>query len=119
MTRNEGEKMKNKQNPLLASFQAKLEAQHKQRLAIQTEIDLMATMIAANEMLKVGSGRAGFFLAEVLDMKMQIAKEIVDEDDPELLYTKHQLATRLKQIFSKEDWNRYKELFPLLREYWE
>lgn len=108
-----------KQNPLLAQFEAKLEAQHKQRLAIQTEIDLMATIIAANNELKVGQGRAGFFLAEVLDVKMQIAKEIIGEDDPELLYTKHQLATRLKQIFSKEDWERYKVLFPLLREYWE
>lgn len=108
-----------KQNPLLAKFEAKLEAEHRQRLAIQTEIDLMATIIAANNELKVGAGRAGHYLAEVIDVKMQIAKEIVGEDDPELLYTKHQLAKRLKEIFSKEDWQKYKELFPLLREYWD
>lgn len=103
----------------MAKFEAKLETEHRMRLAMQTEIDLMATMIAANNELHVGAGRAGFFLAEVLDVKMQIAKEIVGEDDPELLYTKHQLATRLKEIFGKENWPKYRELFPLLKDYWD
>lgn len=107
-----------KQNPMLAKFEAKLEAKHEIQRMMQAEIDLMATMIAANNELKVGPGRAGFFTAEVLDVKMQIAKEIMAEDDPELLYTKHQLATRLKEIYGK-DWPKYKVLYPMLREYWD
>lgn len=28
------------------------------------------------------------------------------------------LARRVKQVLGEEDWERFKELFPLLREYW-
>lgn len=110
---------KNKQNPLLAAYEAKFEAEFQQRLAINSELELISDLIAANNELKVGAGRAGNFLAEKLDVKMQIATEIVKEDDPELLYTKHNLAKRLKSIFGKESWMKYRELLPLLREYWE
>lgn len=110
---------KNKQNPLLAAYEAKLEAEHKQRLANNSEIDLIADLIAANNKLNVGKGRAGFFLAEKIDVKMQIATDIVKEDDPEFLYTRRNLAKRLKQILGKDNWMKYRELFPVLREYWE
>lgn len=108
-----------KQNHLLAQFQAKLEAEHRMREHMLTEIGLMAMIIGANNELNVGPGRAGFYLAEVLDVKIQIANEIVKDDDPELLYTKCHLAKRMKQIMGKENWLRYRELFPLLKEYWE
>ena len=111
--------MAKKPNPLLAAFEAQLTAEHRRREAIMGEINLMATIIAANNELQVGPGRAGFFTAEVLDTKMQIADCIVREDDPELLYTKYHLAKRLKEIFSPEDWVKYRELFPLLMEYWD
>ena len=107
-----------KPNPMLAKFEAQLEAKHEKQRMMQSEIELIATMIAANNELKVGPGRASFFMAEILHMRMKIAQEIVLEDDPELLYTKHQLATRLKQIFGKE-WPRCKEMFPMLRDYWD
>jgi hypothetical protein len=107
-----------KPNPMLAKLEAKLEAKHEIRRMMQSEIDLAATMIAANNELKVGAGRAGFFTAEVLDVRMQIAKQIVMDDDPELLYTKCHLAKRLKEIYGK-DWPKYKELYPMLREYWD
>lgn len=110
---------KNKQNPLLAAYEAKFEAEFKQRLAINSEIGMIAMLIAANNELKVGAGRAGNFLAEHIDVKMQIATEIINEDDPELIYTKHNLAKRLKQILGEENWLKYRELFPLLREYWD
>ena len=110
---------KKKPNPLLAAYEAKLEAEFQQRLAINSELELISDLIAANNELKVGKGRAGYFLAEKLDVKMQIATEIVKEDDPELIYTKHNLAKRLKSILGKESWMKYRELFPLLREYWD
>ena len=108
-----------KQNPMLAKFEAQIEARAEARRMMQSEIDLMAAMIAANDELKVGPGRAEFFMAQVMFVKMQIAKEIISEDDPELLYTKHQLAKRLKEIFGEKSWPRCKEMFPMLREYWD
>lgn len=110
---------KNKPNPLLAAFEAKLEAEYQQRIKINSEINMMALLIAANNELKVGAGRAGFFLAEYMDILMEIAKAILQDDDPELIYTKHNLAKRLKSILGAENWIRYRELFPLLQEYWD
>ncbi len=110
---------KNKPNPLLAAFEAKKEAEFEQRRRVNSEIHTIAMLIAANNELQVGPGRAGHFLAEHLDMLMQISEEIVKEDDPELIYTKHNLAKRLKQILGPENWLKYRELFPLLREYWD
>lgn len=108
-----------KPNPLLAAFEAKKEAEFKNRLAANSEINMIAMLIAANRELHVGAGRAGNFLAEQIDVKMQIAHEILQEDDPELLYTKHNLAKCLKSILGAEGWKTYHELFPLLREYWD
>lgn len=108
-----------KPNPILAAFEAKKEAEYKQRLQRNSEIKLISALIAANNALQVGAGRASGFLEEMVDVNMQIALEIVQEDDPELLYTKHNLAKRLKQILGKEGWLKHRELFPLLREYWE
>ena len=110
---------KNKQNPLLAAFEAQLEAKYMKMLHMNSEIDLIADLIAANNELKVGAGRAGYFLAEKLDVKMQIATEILKEDDPELLYTKHNLAKRLKSILGAENWIKHRGLFLLLQEYWD
>ena len=108
-----------KTNPILAAFEAKKEAEYKLRLQKNSEIKLIAALISANNCLHVGPGRASGFLEELVDVNMQIAIEIVNEDDPELLYTKHNLAKRLKQILGKEGWEKYRELFPLLREYWD
>lgn len=110
---------KNKPNPLLAAFEAKLEAEYQQRKQINSEIHMIALLIAANNELQVGAGRAGNFLAEHIDVVMQITKAILQDDDPELLYTKYNLAKRLKSILGAENWVRYRELFPLLREYWD
>ena len=110
---------KNKQNPILAAFEAKKEAEFCRRLGVNTEINLIATLISGSNLGILGEKRSCDILPEILDVKMQIAEEIVSEDDPELLYTKHNLAKRLKQILGKEGWVKYRELFPLLREYWE
>lgn len=111
--------MAKKPNALLAAFEAKKEAEFQQRLHMNSEINLIANLIASNNVLKVGAGRAGILIDECIDVKMQIANEIVNEDDPELIYTKHNLAKRLKSILGKEGWLKYRELFPLLREYWD
>lgn len=120
--------MANKQNPFLAKRDAQKEAEHKQRLRCLSEIQIMAMMIAANNKLQVGPGRAAGFLSEYVNVKAQIARDIADDigdsrkkggsGDPEFLYTKRNLASRLRRIFGKS-WAQYREFFPMLRDFWE
>ena len=41
--------------------------------------------------------------------------------DREMVYTRYDLARRVKKVLGKEKWMRYRELFPLLQEFreWE
>lgn len=112
---------KNKQNPLLAAFEAKKEAEFSGRLGCNTEINMMAMLIAGNDLGFIGEKRADLLLARHVEVKMQIADELLKdaETDKELTYTKADMARRLKQILGPDGWNRCKELFPLLRDYWE
>lgn len=107
-----------KQNPLLAAFEAKLEAQYQLQLDINSEIDLIAHLISCNEDLKVGPGRAEAVLNGFLESKMDVVGAIVADDDKELTYSKYKIAQRLKKILGPENWVKYRECFPLLKEYW-
>lgn len=111
---------KNKQNPLLAAFEAKMEAEFAGRLACNTEINLMAMLIAGNDLGFIGEKRADLLLAQHIETQIQIAEELLGDAaaDKELTYTKATLARRLKQILGQDGWDRGKYLFPLLRDYW-
>ena len=106
-----------KKNPLLEAFEAKLEAQYQLRLAHNSEISMLGLIISADD---EGSEDVGGLLFRYIETKMQIAKDIVSDskDDKTLTYTRCDLARRVKQVLGEEDWERYKELFPLLEEYW-
>ena len=106
-----------KKNPILEAFEAKLEAQYQLRLAHNSEISMLGLIISADD---EGIEDVGGLLFRYIETKMQIAKDIVSDsvDDKELTYTRCDMARRVKQILSEEDWERYKELFPLLEEYW-
>ena len=109
--------MAKKQNPLLAAFEAKKETEFMGRLACNTEINL----IAGNDLGFLAEKRADLLLAEVIETKIQIADQLVADaaDDASLAYTKAVLARRVKQILGPDGWNRCKQLFPLLIDYWE
>ena len=112
---------KNKQNPLLASIEAKLEAEFIGRMARHTEISLIAMLIAGNDLGFLGEKRADLLLAKHVEVQMQMAEELLGDAaaDKELTYTKAILARRLKQILGQDGWNRCKGMFPLLQEYWD
>lgn len=119
--------MANKPNPLLAALEAKLNAKHRRQLEINTELDRIAFLRAVHKELKVGPGRASFVLAEYMDQKMQVAKEILDDigdsdkggnGDRDFLVTRRNLAAEIKAIIGPEKWPEHKELFPMLRDYW-
>lgn len=112
---------KSKPNPLLAAIEAKMEAQFQGRLACNTEISLIAMLIAGNDLGFLGEKRADLMLEETIEVKMKIADDLVKdaEDDKDLTYTKADLARRVKQILGPDGWARCHKMFPLLRDYWE
>lgn len=112
---------KNKPNPILDAFEAKKEAEFMGRLACNTEINLIAMLIAGNDLGFIAEKRADLLLAEVIETKMKIADDLLKdaETDKDLTYTKGDLARRVKQILGPDGWARCKQLFPLLRDYWD
>lgn len=107
-----------KPNPVLAAFEAKLEAQFAMRRQTHEEINMISLIIAADdeEVPEVGN-----LLFRYIQTKMKLAKDLIEdsESDPTLVYTKADLARRVKSVLSAEEWVEYRELFPLLRDYWE
>ena len=118
--------MSKKPNPLLAQYEAKLNAVYQQKLEINSEFDYIALMKTVNEELHVGPGRAGRIFNAFLANKLEIA-DVINADygpdkhtgDKQLLHTKSTYAKLLRRIFSKEDWEQVRVMFPLLQEYWE
>lgn len=106
-------------NPMLASFEAKLEARYQQQLEVNSEIDLIAHLLSCNEDFKVGPGRADVAINGFLESKMDLVDTVLNDEDKELLHSKYTIAKRLKQILGPENWEKYKCLFPLLEEYWD
>lgn len=113
--------MPKKPNPILAAFEAKKEAEYRQRLVRNSEINMMAMLIAGNDLGFIGPKRADLLLDKLLETKEKLAADLVEDakDDKSLTFTKADLARRLKQILGPDGWDRCKQLFPLLYEYWE
>lgn len=113
--------MAKKQNPVLAAFEAKKEAEFKGRLACNTELNMMATLIAGNDLGFVSTGRADLLLERLVEVKMQLAADLIADakDDKDLEHTKATLARRMRQILGPDAWRRCQGLFPMLRDYWE
>lgn len=111
------------------AFLAKLQAQAAAREAVKTdahvEIDTIAMLMAAHDVLQVGPGRAGKLINDFLACKMEIAEAMLKELDEdksrrkEIIILRRDLAARLKEILGRENWEKYKTLFPFLREFWE
>jgi hypothetical protein len=117
--------MAKKQNPVLAAFEARLEANYKQRLEINSEMDMIAFMKTVHEDLGVGPGRAFKVFNDFMANKLEIA-EMIHEDygpdkhtgDKQILHTKSSYAKLMKRIFGPESWQKVKTWFQILYEYW-
>lgn len=116
-------------NPYLAKRDAKLAQQYEGQRRAQSEIGIIAMLIATHNKLEVGPGRASDLLEEYVRVKNDIAKELVNDvgdsrkkggdGDPEFLHTKRDLALTLKSILGEEKWKYYRKFFPICKEYWD
>lgn len=100
-----------------------MEVKYQGRLEAQHEMDLIAHMISCHEDLGVGPGRAEKCLNGFLESKLDVAKAIVNEseedEDGEFLITQRDLAKLLKSIFGPAGWERHKDKFPMLKDFWD
>ena len=123
--------MANKPNPILAAFEAKLrrefaeekaqmEAEYRERLHRNSELSMIAHLIAGSRLGFLGEKRADLLIEEQIDVKMQLAENLLKdaEDDKELTYTKADLARTLQQILGPDGWKKRQHLFTILRDYW-
>ena len=122
--------MANKENPLLAAFEAKLRREFEEekrqlvaqleenfqaRLACNSEINMVAMLIGGNRLTFLGEKRADQLIEEQIDVKMEIAQILLkdSEDDPSLEHTRVDLARPSRQILGPEGWEKHKKLFPI------
>lgn len=93
-------KRRPKQNNMLASFEAKLEAQYRAKLDVALQMGLDAGMMAANETLKMGSGRADAFRTAYITNMNEMARMLANDgaDDPDLVYSRELIDRRIKAI---------------------
>lgn len=104
---------KNKQNPLLAKFEAQLEAKYQAQLQITIQMCSDAATIAANDVLGMGAGRATKFQQAFIDAFNQIIHMTVveDKDDPDMMWTKAKVDERIKKIVGEENFVSWDERY--------
>lgn len=116
-----------KRNAFLAGLEAKANAKAATKTSAHVEIDTMALLLAAHEVLQVGPGRAPKLIDEFLTQKIKISTAILKEIDElkkeqsaqkEIVVLPRDLAARMKEILGPEGWEKYKTMFPFLRDYW-
>lgn len=111
-------------NAFLAKLQAQADAKAAARTEAHVEIDTIAMLLAAHDRLQVGPGRADGLVNDFLAWKLEIAEAIEKEwaedqsKKKEILVVRRDLAKRLQEILGPVGWEKWKTLFPFLRDYW-
>lgn len=85
------------------------------------ELDLMIHILAVNAAHNIGAGRIDKDLQEYRIKSDEVFSLLCDDgaDDKKLTYATKVLADRLKKILGKENWIKYRNNFPLLKDDWE
>lgn len=98
----------NKSNKYIQDLEDKFTRKH-------NEIDRLALVIAADD---EGITDVDALLSRFLAVRQEIASDLFTDarSDKTLTYTKYDLARRIKSIIN---WQRFRVLFPLLKDYWD
>lgn len=104
---------KNKQNPLLAKYEAMLEARYRKQLQFAMQMGMDAGIIAANEVLGMGAGRADKFRTAYIETVNEISHMIVvdDKDDPDMEWAKAKIDERIRQIVGQDNFVPWDERY--------
>lgn len=80
---------------------------------IRSQIDCDAALIAANEVLQLGPGRAKAFAEAMINAANEIALMFVEDgkDDATLEYSKVTLDRRIKEIVGEENFQPWDERY--------
>ena len=111
-------------NAVLDKPQAQADAKAAAKVAVHVEIDTIAMLLAAHDRLQVGPGRADGLINDFLAWKLEIAGAVVQElaedqsKKKELVMVQRDLAVRVKEVLGPAGWEKWKTLFPFLRDYW-
>lgn len=111
-------------NPWLEAHDQKLEADYRQRLDFNAELDRIALIMTVHGRLNVGPGRAQGVLTDFELNRKEVARTILsdygpdkDTGDKTILHTKATYAAFLRRVFG-DTWDDVKIFFPMLQEYW-
>lgn len=102
-----------KQNPLLAKYEAMYKARFEAQLQIAMQMGLDAGMIAANEVLGMGAGRAEKFRTAYINAvnEMSSMTVVADKDDPDFAWTKSKVDERIRKIVGDENFIPWDERY--------
>ena len=105
--------MKKKPNSLLAKHEAVYRAKFLSQLQIAMQMGLDAGMIAANEVLQMGAGRAEEFKQVYIETVNEMARMTVDDakDDPEFVWAKAKVDERIKKIVGEDKFVPWEERY--------
>ena len=102
-----------KKNPVLAQYEAKLEARYRRKLDVALQMGLDAGMIAANEVLKLGPGRAMSYRTAYVNAMNEMAHLLTEDgdDDHDLAYSTEVIDRRIKSIVGEENFQCWDERY--------
>ena len=104
--------MGKKQNPVLAAYEAKLEAQYRRKLSVTMQMCFDVAVITANDVFKMGAGRAKQFEQKYSENYAKICAMLLeDESDPDLVYSREKIDERLKMIVGEENFASWDERY--------
>lgn len=104
--------MVNKQNALLAAFEKQLEARYQRKLAVTMQMCFDVAVITANDVFKMGAGRAPEFEQQYSANYAAICNMLrADESDPDLEYSRTKIDERLRKIVGEKNFVPWDERY--------
>lgn len=104
--------MGKKQNPVLAAYEAKLEAKYRRKLTVTMQMCFDVAVITANDVFKMGAGRAKIFEQKYTENYAKICAMLIeDEADPDLEYSRTKIDERLREIVGAENFVPWDERY--------
>lgn len=106
-------------NDFLKKRDAKVEAQYQCKLDIMQQIGMDAAVIAAHEVLGMGSGRALTFCTKYMQTINELASLVVKDakDDKEIVYAQESIDRDIKRIVGDENFDPWSVRYSMMNRY--